>query len=129
MALMLTLVVLGKLAGMTTLVGRAQWVRFRAGWLSMVLPPARQSFACAATSSNMLRAVDAQQVSQVMNDLLTRVGASAVETTRACTGYFLRDVAYFSRFDVFYVTYHSLRCLTEASCLGQPLENGNYCAQ
>ena len=76
MALMLTLVVLGKLAGMTTLVGRAEWVRFRAGWLSMVLPPARQSFACAATSSNMLRAVDAQQVSQVMNNLLTRVGAT-----------------------------------------------------
>jgi len=75
-ALILTLVVLGKLAGMTTLVGRAEWVRFRAGWLSMVLPPARQSFPCAATSSNMLRAVDAQQVSQVMNDLLTRVGAT-----------------------------------------------------
>jgi len=75
-ALILTLVVLGKLAGMTTLVGRAQGVRFRAGWLSTVLPPARQSFACAATSSKVLRAVDAQQVSQVMNDLLRRVGAT-----------------------------------------------------
>ena len=75
LALILTLIVLGKMAGMTTLVAIAQWVRWRAGWLSQVLPTARKSFPCAATYSNVLRAVDAEQVSQVLNDLLTRVGA------------------------------------------------------
>ena len=41
-----------------------------------MLPTARKSFPCAATYSNVLRAVDAQQVTQVMNDLLRRVGAT-----------------------------------------------------
>ncbi len=74
-ALILTLLVLGKLAGMTSLQGIAEWVRLRAGWLAEVLPTTRPTFPCAATYSNVLRAVDAQQVRQVMNDLLTRVGA------------------------------------------------------
>jgi len=38
-ALILTLIVLGKLAGMTSLAGIAEWVRLRAGWLRKVLPP------------------------------------------------------------------------------------------
>ncbi len=75
-ALILTLILLGKLAGMTTLQAIAEWVRLRAGWLSQILPTARQSFPCAATYSNVLRAVEAEQVSQVLNDLLTRVQAS-----------------------------------------------------
>lgn len=73
-ALILTLIVLAKLAGMTSLAGIAEWVRLRAGWLSKVLPHARGSFPCAATYSNVLRAVDAQQVTQVLGDMLTRVG-------------------------------------------------------
>lgn len=72
--LILTLIVLAKLAGMTTLAGIAEWVRLRAGWLNQALPNPGESFPCAATYSNVLRAVDAQQVRQVMNDLLTRVG-------------------------------------------------------
>ncbi len=67
-ALILTLIVLAKVAGI------AEWVRLRAGWLSKVLPHARGSFPCAATYSNVLRAVDAQQVTQVLGDMLTRVG-------------------------------------------------------
>ena len=59
-ALILTLIVLGKLAGMTSLAGIAQWVRLRAGWLSKVLPHSRASFPCAATYSNVLRTVDAK---------------------------------------------------------------------
>src|SRR2546425_9317791 len=77
--LILTLIVLAKLAGMTTLAAIAEWVRLRAVWLSAVLPETRTSFPCAATYSNVLRAVDAEQVTQVMNDLLTRVG-----TTKRC---------------------------------------------
>src|SRR5438132_8870345 len=61
---------------MTSLLGIAEWVRLRGGWLWQVLPGARQSFPCAATSSHVLRAVDPQQVTQVMNDWLTRVGAT-----------------------------------------------------
>ncbi len=75
-ALILTLIVLGKMAGMTTLAGIAEWVRLRAGWLSKVLPHARPSFPCAATYSNVLRTLDAEQVSHILNDLLTRVGAT-----------------------------------------------------
>ena len=50
-ALILTLIMLGKLSGMTTLAGIAQWVRWRADWLWQVLPGARKSFPCAATVS------------------------------------------------------------------------------
>ena len=60
-ALILTLIVLAKLAGMTSLAGIAEWVRLRAGWLNEVLPNPRENFPCAATYSNVLRAVDAQQ--------------------------------------------------------------------
>ena len=73
--LILTLIVLAKLAGMTSLAGIAEWVRLRAVWLNQVLPNPYQSFPCAATYSNVLRALEAQQVRQVLNDLLTRVGA------------------------------------------------------
>ena len=51
MALILTLIVLGKLAGMTTLAAIADWVRLRADWLNQVLPNPRKSFPCAATVS------------------------------------------------------------------------------
>ena len=75
-ALILTLIVLAKLAGMTTPLAIAEWVRLRAGWLRQVLPGTRESFPCAATYSNVLRAVDAEQVNEVVTQLLTRVGAS-----------------------------------------------------
>jgi predicted transposase YbfD/YdcC len=75
-ALILTLIVLAKLAGMTTPLAIAEWVRLRAGWLRKVLPGTRESFPCAATYSNVLRAVDAAQVNEVVTQLLTRVGAT-----------------------------------------------------
>ncbi len=75
-ALILTLVMLGKLAGMTTLAAIAEWVDLRAGWLSQVLPCKRKSFPCAATSSNVLRAVEAEEVNRVMNQWLSRISAT-----------------------------------------------------
>src|SRR5438876_12211210 len=75
-ALILTLIVLAKLAGMTTPLAIAEWVRLRAGWLRKVVPGTRESFPCAATYSNVLRAVDAAQVNEVVTQLLTRVGAT-----------------------------------------------------
>jgi hypothetical protein len=59
-ALILTLIVLAKLAGMTSLAGIAEWVRLRADWLNEVLPNPRETFPCAATYSNVVRAVDAK---------------------------------------------------------------------
>jgi hypothetical protein len=52
-AVILTLIVLATLAGMTSLAGRAEWVRLRAAWLNQVLPNPRESFPCAATSSHV----------------------------------------------------------------------------
>jgi hypothetical protein len=41
--LMLTQILLGELAGMTTLQARTEWVRLQAGWICVVLPvPARR---------------------------------------------------------------------------------------
>src|SRR5512142_267730 len=54
-ALILTLIVLAKLAGMTTPLAIAEWVRLRAGWLSKVLPVTRQNFPCASTYSTVLQ--------------------------------------------------------------------------
>jgi len=48
-ALILTLIVLSKLAGMTTPAAIAEWVRLRAKWLSQVLPTTRKTFPCAST--------------------------------------------------------------------------------
>jgi predicted transposase YbfD/YdcC len=75
-ALVLTLIVLGKVTGMTTLTAIAEWVRWRADWLRQVLPGAREQFPCPATYSNVLRAVDAQQVTQILASLLTRLEAA-----------------------------------------------------
>jgi len=75
-ALIFTLILLGKVAGMTTPLAIAEWVRLRATWLSEVLPITRKSFPCAATYSNVLRAVDAEQVNQVLTQALTRVRAT-----------------------------------------------------
>ena len=54
-ALILTLIVLAKLAGMTTPAAIAEWVRHRGPWLKQVFPCSRQSFPCAATYSNVLQ--------------------------------------------------------------------------
>jgi predicted transposase YbfD/YdcC len=75
-ALIFTLILLAKVAGMTTPLAIAQWVRLRAKWLREVLPITRTSFPCAATYSNVLRAVDAEQVNAVLMQALTRVAAT-----------------------------------------------------
>jgi predicted transposase YbfD/YdcC len=75
-ALVLTLILLAKLAGMTTPLAIAEWVRLRADWLHTVLPTRRQSLPCAATYSNVLRAVDAEQVNALLTQTLTRVRAT-----------------------------------------------------
>ena len=78
-AIILTLFLLGKLAGMTTPEAVADWVQLRAGWLRRVLPMRRESVPCASTYRNMLRLLDAEQVNQVLSQLLIRASA-----TRRC---------------------------------------------
>jgi predicted transposase YbfD/YdcC len=75
LALLLTCVVLAKMAGETTLQAIAEWIRFRSTWLQEVLPETRAAFPCAATYSNVLRTIDPAHVNQVLMDLLTRVRA------------------------------------------------------
>lgn len=74
-ALILTLIILGKLVGMKSLAAIAQWARQEAGWLNRILPGQPQKFPCAATYSNVLRAVDAAQVTEVMSQLFCRLHA------------------------------------------------------
>jgi predicted transposase YbfD/YdcC len=75
LALLLTCVLLAKMAGETTLQAIAEWIRFRSAWLQEVLPDTRATFPCAATYSNVLRTVDHAELNQVLMDLLTRVRA------------------------------------------------------
>src|SRR5262245_31637000 len=75
-AQILTLLLLGKLAGMSTPSAIAEWVRLRATWLKQVLVWPRNSFPCASTSSNVLQTLDAAQVNEVLSQLLIRMEAS-----------------------------------------------------
>src|SRR5436305_14345491 len=54
-ALILALIVLAKLAGMTTPRAIAAWVRFRAGRLRTMLPVTRKNLPSAATYANVLQ--------------------------------------------------------------------------
>jgi len=76
LALLLTCMLLAKMAGETTLQAISEWIRLRSSWLQEVLPDARATFPCAATYSNVLRTVDGAQVNQVLMDLLKRVKAT-----------------------------------------------------
>ena len=75
MALILTYLLLGKAAGETTLQAITEWIRLRGAWLQHVLPEAGPHFPCAATYSNVLRAVDPEHLNAVLMDLLTRMRA------------------------------------------------------
>jgi hypothetical protein len=74
--LILTYLLVAKAAGETTLQAIAEWIRLRADWWQQVLPQAGPCFPCAATYSNVLRAVDPVQLRQVLMDLLTRTRAT-----------------------------------------------------
>lgn len=76
LALVLTCVLLAKMAGETTLQAITEWVRLRSGWLQQVLPGTRAQFPCAATYSKVLRRIDPEQVNQHLMDLLTRARAN-----------------------------------------------------
>ncbi|WP_172632378.1 ISAs1 family transposase [Dictyobacter arantiisoli] len=76
MAFILTLILLAKLAGETTLAGVADWVRLRGDDLQKALPGTRGTFPCAATYSNVLRAIDAEQLPHILTQGLLRMEAA-----------------------------------------------------
>src|SRR5215472_7531547 len=71
LALVLTCVLLAKMAGETTLQAISEWVRLRDCWLQQVLPETRAQFPCAATYCKVLRGLDPEEVNQVLMGLLT----------------------------------------------------------
>ena len=75
LALILTSIVLAKLAGETTLQAISEWIRLRGEWVQQMLPQSRSSFPCIATYSNVLRSVDPAEVNAVLISLLTRLNA------------------------------------------------------
>lgn len=78
-ALILTLILLAKLAGEPKLSGVAHWARLRGTWLNEVLHLQRTSWPAASTYSYVLERLDAQEVTEVMQHCLTRA-----ETSRRC---------------------------------------------
>src|SRR5256885_10190792 len=75
LALLLTCVLLAKMAGETTLQAITEWVRLRSSWLQQVLPETRSQFPCAATYSKVLRSIDPEHVNELLMALLTRARA------------------------------------------------------
>ncbi len=86
LALLLTCVLLAKMAGETTLQAICEWIRYRSRWLQDVLPTTRATFPCAATSSNVLPGVDpADAQSGAHGSLNAGEGREArSRRTRAC---------------------------------------------
>jgi hypothetical protein len=79
LAIILSLVVLGKLVGMTSLAGIAEWARLRADWLKAGVPLPRASLPCASTYGNVLRTIEAEEMPQMLAEWMTRLSA-----TRRC---------------------------------------------
>jgi len=78
-ALILTLIVLAKLMGEPKLSGVSQWVRLRGKWLNEMVHLQRTCWPAASTYTYVLERLDAQEVTQVMQQCLTRA-----ETSRRC---------------------------------------------
>ena len=72
LALILTLIVLAKLAGETSLSGVAQWVRERKEYLAQALQLPSTRFPCVATYSYVLQHVDAEEVTNVIHHFFTQ---------------------------------------------------------
>ena len=69
--LILTLVLLGKLAGETTISGIAQWVQEREAWLGCALDWPKR-FPCQATYTATLARCDGQEIASVMAQVLLK---------------------------------------------------------
>ena len=72
LALILTLLLLARLAGETEIRAAAQWIRLRKGWIIEQLHLTRASLPCAGTYGYALERIDAQELLEVVAGCLTR---------------------------------------------------------
>lgn len=72
LALLLTLLLLARLAGETDLRAAAQWIRLRKQWICEQLHLSRASLPCAGTYLYALERIDAQNLLEVVAGCLTR---------------------------------------------------------
>jgi DDE_Tnp_1-associated len=72
LALLLTLLLLARLAGETELRGAAQWIRWRKGWIREHLHLTRASLPCAGPYGYALERIDAHELLEVVAGCLTR---------------------------------------------------------
>src|SRR5437773_10195472 len=72
LALILTLLLLARLAGQTELRAAAQWIRLRKGWIIEQLQLTRKSVPCQGTYLYALARIDAQELLEVVAGCLTR---------------------------------------------------------
>jgi len=72
LALILTLLLLARLAGETELRAAAQWIRLRKGWIIEQLQLTRKSVPCQGTYLYALARIDAQELLEVVAGCLTR---------------------------------------------------------
>ena len=72
LALLLTLLLLARLAGETDLGAAAQWIRLRKSWISQQFQLTRSSLPCAGTYAYALERIDAQELLSVVAGCLTR---------------------------------------------------------
>ena len=72
LALILTLLLLARLAGETEIRAAAQWIRLRQGWIIEHLHLSRASLPCAGTYLYALGRIDAQELLEVVAGCLTR---------------------------------------------------------
>ena len=72
LALILTLLLLARLAGETEIRAAAQWIRLRKGWIIEQLHLTRASLPCQGTYLYALERIDAQELLEVVAGCLTR---------------------------------------------------------
>jgi hypothetical protein len=72
LALILTLLLLARLAGETDIRAAAQWIRLRKGWIIEQLQLRRANLPCAGTYGYALARIDAQELLEVVAGCLTR---------------------------------------------------------
>ncbi len=84
LALILTLVLLGKLAGETTLHGALEWVNLRANWLKQQLDWPRR-FPSNATVTRALAQCDAEQLVQIVAGVLLKARAQEQQSEPGAT--------------------------------------------
>lgn len=88
LAVLLTLLVLAKLAGETSLSAATHWIRLRGSWLAERLGLKRASMPCQNTYRSLLALLDAQEVSQLVAAFFTelrRVSVGVQRNRAACS--------------------------------------------